>query len=207
MIGATDIRVRLGKAWIQAGREIERLTYRAKIAQPRLLGPAIRGPLVQLYRADAAFDTEVSFINYLSFYLLDEDLAITVTVTAYDRGGRKLGSGRHRIGHHRQVMGIEVGDQAGPASSRAFDRGRMGGGLDRERRPDLVAWRVRRVEQLDLARVVHKPDRGRLFVIAATRRQSRGDGGQEQRLARNANRIARHGKLPLEGTEQSTIIT
>ena len=63
MIGATDLRVRLGKAWIQAGREIERLTYRAKIAQPRLLGPAIRGPLVQLYRADAAFDTEVSFIN------------------------------------------------------------------------------------------------------------------------------------------------
>jgi hypothetical protein len=112
MIGATDIRVRLGKAWIQAGREIERLTYRAKIAQPGLLGPAIRGPLVQLYRADAAFDTEVSFINYLSFYLLDEDLAITVTVTAYDRGGRRLGSGRHRIGR-RQGLQRRLADLAG----------------------------------------------------------------------------------------------
>jgi len=104
MTAAADIRARLGKAWIMAGREIERLTYRAKIAQPNLLGPAIRGPLVQLYRADAQFDTEVSFINYLSFYLVGEDLAITATITAYDRNGRRLGSGRHRIGRNQALQ-------------------------------------------------------------------------------------------------------
>jgi hypothetical protein len=112
MIAATGLRARLGKAWVKAGREIERLTYRARIAQPRLLGPAIRGPLVQLYRADADFDTEVSFINYLSFYLLDEDLAITVTVTAYDRNGQRLGSGRHRIGR-KQALQRRLADLAG----------------------------------------------------------------------------------------------
>jgi hypothetical protein len=114
MIAATDLRARLGKAWIKAGREIERLTYRAKIARPQLLGPAIRGPLVQLYRADADFDTEVSFVNYLSFYLLDADLAITVTVTAYDRNGRRLGSGRHRIGR-KQALQRRLADLAGAA--------------------------------------------------------------------------------------------
>jgi hypothetical protein len=114
MIAPTDLRARLGKAWIKAGREIERLTYRARIARPKLLGPAIRGPLVQLYRADAAFDTEVSFVNYLSFYLLDENLAITVTVTAYDRNGRRLGSGRHRIGR-KQALQRRLADLAGAA--------------------------------------------------------------------------------------------
>jgi hypothetical protein len=114
MIAPTDLRARLGKAWIKAGREIERLTYRARIARPKLLGPAIRGPLVQLYRADASFDTEVSFVNYLSFYLLDEDLAITVTVTAYDRNGRRLGSGRHRIGR-KQALQRRLADLAGAA--------------------------------------------------------------------------------------------
>ena len=94
MTTATDVRARLGKAWIKAGREIERLTYRAQIAQPKLLGPAIRGPLVQLYRADDDFTTEVAFVNYLTFYLLDADIGITVTVTAYDRNGKRLGSGR-----------------------------------------------------------------------------------------------------------------
>jgi hypothetical protein len=112
MTAATELRARLGKAWIKAGREIERLTYRAKIARPTLLGPAIRGPLVQLYRADADFDTEVSFVNYLSFYLLDEDLAITVTVTAYDRDGRRLGNGRHRIGR-RQALQRRLAELSG----------------------------------------------------------------------------------------------
>jgi hypothetical protein len=114
MTAATDLRARLGKAWIKAGREIERLTYRARIARPKLLGPAIRGPLVQLYRADADFDTEVSFVNYLSFYLLDEDLAITVTVTAYDRNGRRLGNGRHRIGR-KQALQRRLADLVGAA--------------------------------------------------------------------------------------------
>jgi hypothetical protein len=104
MTTATDLRVRLGKAWIKAGREIERLTYRAKIAQPKLLGPAIRGPLVQLYRADADFTTEVAFVNYLTFYLLDADIGITVTVTAYDRNGKRLGNGRHRVGRKQALQ-------------------------------------------------------------------------------------------------------
>ncbi len=114
MIAATDLRARLGKAWIKAGREVERLTFRAKIARPRLLGPAIKGPLAQLYRADADFDTEVSFVNYLSFYLPGEDLAITVTVTAYDRDGRRLGSGRHRIGR-KQALQRRLSELAGTA--------------------------------------------------------------------------------------------
>ena len=104
MTTATDLRVRLGKAWIKAGREIERLAYRAQIAQPKLLGPAIRGPLVQLYRADADFTTEVGFVNYLTFYLLDADIGITVTVTAYDRSGKRLGSGRHRVGRKQALQ-------------------------------------------------------------------------------------------------------
>ncbi len=104
MTTATDLRARLGKAWINAGREIERLTYRAKIAQPKLLGPAIRGPLVQLYRADADFTTEVGFVNYLTFYLLDADIGITVAVTAYDRNGKRLGSGRHRVGRKQALQ-------------------------------------------------------------------------------------------------------
>jgi len=104
MTAATDVRARLGKAWIKAGREIERLTYRAKIARPKLLGPAIRGPLVQLYRADADFTTEVAFVNYLTFYLLDADIGITVTVTAYDRNGKRLGSGRHRVGRKQALQ-------------------------------------------------------------------------------------------------------
>jgi hypothetical protein len=101
---ATDLRARLGKAWIKAGREVERLTYRAKIAQPKLLGPAIRGPLVQLYRADADFTTEVGFVNYLTFYLLDADIGIIVTLTAYDRNGKRLGSGRHRLGRKQALQ-------------------------------------------------------------------------------------------------------
>jgi len=104
MTAATDVRARLGKAWIKAGREIERLTYRAKIAQPKLLGPAIRGPLVQLYRADGDFTTEVAFVNYLTFYLLDADIGITVTVTAYDRNGKRLGSGRRRVGRKQALQ-------------------------------------------------------------------------------------------------------
>ena len=104
MTAATDLRVRLGKAWIKTGRELERLTYRAKIAQPKLLGPAIRGPLVQLYRADADFTTEVAFVNYLTFYLLDADIGITVAVTAYDRNGKRLGSGRHRVGRKQALQ-------------------------------------------------------------------------------------------------------
>jgi hypothetical protein len=104
MTAATHLRARLGKAWIKAGRELERLTYRAKIAQPKLLGPAIRGPLVQLYRADADFTTEVGFVNYLTFYLLDADIGITVTVTAYDRNGKRLGSGRHRVGRKQALQ-------------------------------------------------------------------------------------------------------
>jgi hypothetical protein len=104
MIAATGLRVRLGKAWIKAGRELERLTYRAKIAQPKLLGPAIRAPLVQLYRADDDFTTEIGFVNYLTFYLLDADVGITVTVTAYDRNGKRLGSGRHRVGRKQALQ-------------------------------------------------------------------------------------------------------
>lgn len=104
MSAATDLRLRLGKAWIKAQREVERLTYRAKIAQPKLLGPAIRGPLVQLYRSDRDFATEVSFVNYLSFYLPGEELGIAYTLTAYDSAGRKLGSGRHRIQSHQGVQ-------------------------------------------------------------------------------------------------------
>jgi len=98
MTGAHDLRARLGNAWIEAGRELERLAFRAQIARPKLLGPAIRGPLVQLYRADSDFTTEVGFVNYLTFYLLGADIDITVTVTAYDRDGRRLGRGRHRVG-------------------------------------------------------------------------------------------------------------
>jgi hypothetical protein len=104
MTAARDLRVRFGKAWIKAGREIERLTYRARIAQPKLLGPAVRGPLVQLYRADADFTTEVGFVNFLTFYLLDADIGITVTATAYDRNGRRLGSGRHRLGRKQALQ-------------------------------------------------------------------------------------------------------
>ena len=104
MTAVHDLRVRLGKAWIKAGREIERLTYRAQIAQPKLLGPAIRGPLVQLYRADDDFTAEVAFVNYLTFYLLDADIGITVTVTAYDRNGKRLGSGRHRVGRKEALQ-------------------------------------------------------------------------------------------------------
>jgi hypothetical protein len=112
MTTATDVRARLGKVWIKAGRELERLTYRAKIAQPKLLGPAIRGPLVQLYRADADFTTEVGFVNYLTFYLLDTDIGITVTVTAYDRNGKRLGSGRHRLGR-KQALQRPLAELAG----------------------------------------------------------------------------------------------
>jgi len=104
MTAATDLRVRLGKAWVKAGRELERLGYRAKIAQPKLLGPAIRGPLVQLYRADADFTTEVAFVNYLTFYLLDADIGITVIATAYDRSGKRLGSGRPRVGRKQALQ-------------------------------------------------------------------------------------------------------
>jgi len=104
MIGAGDLCLRLGKAWIKATREVERLTYRAKIAQPKLLGPAIKGPLVQLYRADTDFTTEVGFVNYLTFYLLDADIGITVTVTAYERNGKRLGSGRHRVGRKQALQ-------------------------------------------------------------------------------------------------------
>jgi hypothetical protein len=104
MTAPTDFRARLGEAWIKAEREIERLAYRAQIAQPKLLGPAIRGPLVQLYRADADFTTEVSFVNYLTFYLLDADIGITITVTAYDRNGKRLGSGRHRVGRKQALQ-------------------------------------------------------------------------------------------------------
>jgi len=112
MTTATDLRARLGKAWIKAGRELERLSYRAKIAQPKLLGPAIRGPLVQLYRADGDFTTEVAFVNYLTFYLPDVDIGITVTVTAYDRSGRRLGSGRHRVGR-KQALQRPLADLVG----------------------------------------------------------------------------------------------
>ena len=94
MSAAVDLRGRLGKVWISAAREVGRLAHRAKVSRPRLLGLPIKGPLVQLYRSDAEFDTEVSFVNYLSFYLLDEDVSIAVTVTAYDRDGRRLGRGR-----------------------------------------------------------------------------------------------------------------
>lgn len=103
MSAAADLRMRLGRAWIKAEREIERLAYKAKSAQPKLLGPAIRGPMVQLYRADEEFTTEVGFINYLSYFLPGEALAIAFTLTAYDRQGRRLGSGRHRVGP-RQAM-------------------------------------------------------------------------------------------------------
>ncbi|HUL10429.1 MAG TPA: hypothetical protein VLV76_29140 [Candidatus Acidoferrum sp.] len=99
-----DLRARLGDAWVDAGRELERWAFRAHIAQPKLLGPAIRGPLVQLYRADADFTTEVGFVNYLTFYLLDADIGITVTVTAYDRDGRRLGRGRHRVGRKQALQ-------------------------------------------------------------------------------------------------------
>jgi hypothetical protein len=112
MTAAADLRVRFGKAWIEVAREIERLSYRVKIAHPKLLGPAIRGPLVQLYRADADFTTEVSFVNYLTFYLLDADISITVTVTAYDRNGKRLGSGRHRIGR-KQALQRPLAELAG----------------------------------------------------------------------------------------------
>ena len=114
MTTATDVRVRLGKAWIKAGRELERLTYRAKIAQPKLLGPAIRGPLVQLYRDDADFTTEVAFVNYLTFYLLDADIGITVTVTAYDRNGKRLGLSSHRLGR-KQALHRPLAELAGVA--------------------------------------------------------------------------------------------
>src|SRR5262249_60740701 len=85
---------------------------RAKIAQPKLLGPAIRAPLVQLYRADAEFTTEIGFVNYLTFYLLDADVGITVTVTAYDRNGKRLGSGRHRVGR-KQALQRPLAELAG----------------------------------------------------------------------------------------------
>ena len=112
MSAAVDLRGRLGKAWISAAREVGRLAQRAKVTRPRLLGLPIKGPLVQLYRSDAEFDTEVSFVNYLSFYLLDEDLSITVTVTAYDREGRRLGRGRHCIGR-RQALQRPLSDLVG----------------------------------------------------------------------------------------------
>jgi len=112
MSAAADMRAMLGYAWVQAGRGAAGLVERARIARPKLLGPAIRGPLVQLYRADAAFATDVNFVNYLSFYLPDEDLAIDFKVTAYDRQGKRLGSGRRRIGRH-QAAQQPLGDLVG----------------------------------------------------------------------------------------------
>ena len=108
------MRAALGNAWVQAGRGIERLAERARIAKPQLLGPAIRGPLVQLYRGDEAFATEVNFVNYLSFYLPDEDLAIDFKVTAYDRNGARIGTGRRRVGRH-QAAQLPLGEVVGAA--------------------------------------------------------------------------------------------
>ena len=57
-----------------------------------------------VYRADADFTTEVAFVNYLTFYLLDADIGITVIATAYDRSGKRLGSGRHRVGRKQALQ-------------------------------------------------------------------------------------------------------
>jgi hypothetical protein len=94
------MRGQIGEGWVQLGRGVEKLVQRAKAARPDWLGPAIRQPLVQLYRDDDTLCTEVSLINFLSFYLPGENLAITYRLTAYDRDGVRLGSNRVRVGSH-----------------------------------------------------------------------------------------------------------
>ena len=56
-------------------RGAQKLAQRAKASRPAWLRPAIRQLLAQLYREDEV-RTEVSLVNFLTFYLPNEGLKI-----------------------------------------------------------------------------------------------------------------------------------
>jgi hypothetical protein len=88
----------IGHGLLKAKNGALHIKKTVQLALPSVFGMPIKGSLVQLYREDEQFQTVVSFQNYLSAFVPEENISIIYSVTVYDRMG-------HRIAHRAREVG------------------------------------------------------------------------------------------------------
>lgn len=81
------------RAVMSAHARLTRFRVEAQRRFPRWLGLPALGPYVQLYREDALFRTQISVFNYYSTFYPKYDVRLEYQVTAFDRHGKRLGTG------------------------------------------------------------------------------------------------------------------
>lgn len=81
------------RAVMSAHARLTRLRVEVQRRFPRWLGLPALGPYVQLYREDALFRTQISVFNYYSTFFPKYDVRLVYQVTAFDRHGKRLGTG------------------------------------------------------------------------------------------------------------------
>ena len=109
MSEALSLRTLAGYSLLKAKVKALGIKKSIQTALPSVFGMPIRGSLVQFYRNDALFDTVLSFTNYLSYFLPDEEIAIIYTVDVYDRSGKHIASGTREVGP-RQTLQMKLSD-------------------------------------------------------------------------------------------------
>jgi hypothetical protein len=99
----------VGYSLVKAKSKALGIKKNIQTALPSLFGMPIRGSLVQFYRNDTLFDTVLSFTNYLSYFLPDEEIAIVYSVNVHDRHGKRVASGARRVGP-RQTLQVKLSE-------------------------------------------------------------------------------------------------
>src|SRR3546814_252156 len=79
---------------VSAHARLTRFRVAAQQRFPRWFGLPTLGPYVQLYCENAFFKTQISIFNYYSTFYPECDVRLEYQVTAFDRNGRKLGTGK-----------------------------------------------------------------------------------------------------------------
>ena len=82
----------ISSSWERGQEKFLNLRSRAHFLAPTVLGMPIRGPLIQFYRNDDTFETELSLVNYMSYFSPDEAVTQAYSLTVYNREGKSLAS-------------------------------------------------------------------------------------------------------------------
>jgi hypothetical protein len=92
------------RLWQKTKEQSLRARKNLQLQFPSYFGLPIGGPLVQFYRNDSQFETHISLVNYVSFFLPNESLSIQFKITAYNQNGLKIGSASNSVGNHETIQ-------------------------------------------------------------------------------------------------------
>lgn len=95
---------RIGYGVVKAKGGAQAIKKTIQLALPWMFGMPIKGSLVQFYRQDREFETVVSFQNYLSSFLPDEEIRIVYSVDVYNRKGQRIARGTREVGRQQTLQ-------------------------------------------------------------------------------------------------------